>query len=275
MHRSIVRPLAVCMTVLTLLGIAAVPATAARKPAIGANGQGTVLVVGDSLTFGANYFGKLAVKAQGTNIWTHVVLDAKNGRKATVGAKIIANKLTSDTTAIVVALGTNDMISKSESWYPAYAIDTVMEQAGGLPVLWVNLEFSPTGRADWRARGVRFNRALQAATSRYPNLVIADWNTFFTPKGQSRFVADGVHLSVTGYKTRSSYFINQMKLFGQHIVDATTTTSTTSTTSTTTVPATTTVPDLPTSSTMPSATTTPTSAPSSSSSSSTPPSSAP
>jgi cell division septation protein DedD len=160
-----------------------------------------------------------------------------------VGAKVIANKLTNTTTAIVVALGTNDMISNSATWYPRYAIDTVMEQAGGLPVLWVNLEFSPTGRADWRSRGVRFNRALQAATSDYPNLTIADWNKFFTPKGQNRFVADGVHLSVTGYKTRSSYFINQMKLFGQRIVDATTTTSTSSTTTTTTssttVPATT------------------------------------
>jgi hypothetical protein len=256
------------VTVLTLLGIAAVPATAARKPAIGANGQGTVLVVGDSLTFGANYFGKLGVKAQGTNIWTNVVLDAKNGRKATVGAKIIANRLSSSTTAIVVALGTNDMISKSESWYPTYAIDTVMEQAGGLPVLWVNLEFSPTGRADWRARGVRFNRALQSATRRYPNLVIADWNKFFTPNGKSRFVADGVHLTVTGYKTRSTYFINQMNLFGQRIVDATTTTSTsTTTTTTTTVPATTPVTTIPDSTTT-TATTATTAPPESSSTSS-------
>jgi lysophospholipase L1-like esterase len=243
MYAKFHRRLAVCMTVVSLLAITAVPANASRKPAIGPNGQGTVLVVGDSLTFGANYFGSLSSRAQGTNIWTKVTLDARNGRKATVGAKVIANKLTNTTTAIVVALGTNDMISNSATWYPRYAIDTVMEQAGGLPVLWVNLEFSPTGRADWRSRGVRFNRALQAATSDYPNLTIADWNKFFTPKGQSRFVADGVHLSVTGYKTRSSYFINQMKLFGQRIVDATTTTSTSSTTTTTTssttVPATT------------------------------------
>ena len=257
------RRLAVCMTVVSLLLVSAVPASAARKPAIGPNGQGTVLVVGDSLTFGANYFGKLATRAQGTNIWTKVTLDAKNGRKATVGARIIADKLTSTTTAIVVALGTNDMISKSETWYPRYAIDTVMEQAGDIPVLWVNLEFSPTGRADWRSRGVRFNRALRAATSDYPNLIIADWNKFFTPKGQSRFVADGVHLSVTGYKTRSTYFINQMSLFGQRIVDATTTsTSSTTTTSTTTVPATT--------STTTSPDTTTTTAPPSSTSSSTP-----
>lgn len=235
------------MTVLTLTGICAVPAATASRPAIGPNGQGTVLVVGDSLTFGANYFGRLGIRAQGTNIWTHVVLDAKNGRKATVGAKVIANKLTSATTAIVVALGTNDMISKSETWYPRYAIDTVMEQVGGLPVLWVNLEFSPTGRADWRSRGLRFNRALQVATSDYPNLIIADWNKFFTPKGQSRFVADGVHLSVTGYKTRTTYFINQMRLFGQRIVEATTTTSTSTTTST--------LPDSSSSTTTPSSTT--------------------
>lgn len=280
MPRPIHRSLAVCMTALTLLGIFAAPVATASRPAIGQNGQGTVLIVGDSLTFGANYFGRLAVKAQGTNIWTRVALDAKNGRKATVGAKIIANRLTSSTTAIVVALGTNDMISKSETWYPSYAIDTVMEQANGLPVLWVNLEFSPTGRADWRARGVRFNRALRAATDRYPNLVIADWNTFFTPKGQSRFVADGVHLTVTGYKTRTNYFINQMRLFGQRIVEATTTTtstttSTTSTTTSTTVPVTTPSSTTP-SSTTPSSTTTsptaPTAPPDSSSSSTTSPS---
>ncbi len=268
MPRPFYRALAVCMTVLTLIGIYAVPVATASRPAIGPNGQGTVLVVGDSLTFGANYFGRLGIRAQGTNIWTKVTLDAKNGRKATVGAKVIANKLTSATTAIVVALGTNDMISKSETWYPRYAIDTVMEQAGGLPVLWVNLEFSPTGRADWRSRGVRFNRALQAATSDYPNLLIADWNKFFTPKGQSRFVADGVHLSVTGYKTRSTYFINQMKLFGQRIVEATSTTTTTSTS--TTVPATT-----PSSTTPSSTSTTPTSTPPDSSSSSTTSSSTP
>jgi len=267
MHTTFRRRFAVCMTVISVLAISAVPSSAALTPAIGPNGQGTVLLVGDSLTFGANYFGRLGIRAQGTNIWTKVILDAKNGRKATVGAKVIADKLTSSTTAIVVALGTNDMISKSEAWYPRYAIDTVMEQAEGLPVLWVNLEFSPTGRADWRSRGVRFNRALQTATRDYPNLTIADWNKFFTPRGQSRFVADGVHLSVTGYKTRSNFFINQMRLFGQSIVDATTTTSTSSTT--------TTIPIVSPSTTNPDSTTTSTTATTSPPPTSSPPSSTP
>jgi lysophospholipase L1-like esterase len=227
MRTALRRNICVAFAVVALVTIAAAPLVSASKPAIGPNGQGTLLVVGDSLTFGANYFGKLGVKSQATNIWTKVVVDAKNGRKATVGAKVIADHLTDTTTAIVVALGTNDMISKSATWYPDYAIDTVMEQVGTVPVLWVNLEFSPIGRADWRSRAARFNRALKNATTRYPNLVVADWNKFFTPKGQSRFVADGVHLTVTGYKTRTSFFLAQMNVFAQQIIDATSTTSST------------------------------------------------
>ena len=234
MRSALRRNICVALTAVTLVTASAAPLVSASKPAIGPNGQGTLLVVGDSLTFGANYFGKLGVKSQATNIWTKVVVDAKNGRKATVGARVIADRLTDTTTAIVVALGTNDMISKSATWYPDYAIDTVMEQVGTVPVLWVNLEFSATGRADWRSRAARFNRALKNATYRYPNLVVADWNKFFTPKGQSRFVADGVHLTVTGYKTRTSFFLSQMNVFAQQIIDATTTTSTVEITTSTT-----------------------------------------
>lgn len=245
MRSALRRNICVALTVAALLTATGTTLAHASTPAIGPNGQGTLLMVGDSLTFGANYFGKLGTKAQATNNWTKVVVDAKNGRKATVGAKVIADRLTDTTTAIVIALGTNDMISKPATWYPDYAIDTVMEQVGALPVLWVNLEFSPTGRSDWRLRATRFNRALRNATSRYPNLVVADWNKFFTPKGQSRFVADGVHLTVTGYKTRTSFFLSQLNVFARQIIDATSTTTTTTEVTTTTNPptiATTTLP---------------------------------
>ena len=94
MRPALRRNIVVIATAMFLLVAAAVPVASAATPAIGPNGQGTVLIVGDSLTFGANYFGKLATKAQATNIWTKVVLDAKNGRKATVGAKVIADRLT-------------------------------------------------------------------------------------------------------------------------------------------------------------------------------------
>ena len=208
-----------------------------------ANGQGTLYVVGDSLTVGTEAFGSLSKKVNALGIWTNVTMDAKVGRKASLGASVIRKGVSSSTTAIVVALGTNDMISKPETWYPRWVIDIVMQNTRGIPVLWVNLEFSQTGRSDWRARGVRFNKELRAAKLRYPNLTIADWNTAFTPKSKSRFINDGVHLTVSGYKTRSSFMVPAIYSFGSAIVNASTTTSTsttTTTTSTTVVPATTT-----------------------------------
>jgi lysophospholipase L1-like esterase len=167
-------------------------------------------------------------------------MDSKVGRKASLGASVIRKGVSSSTTAIVVALGTNDMISKPETWYPRWVIDIVMQNTRGLPVLWVNLEFSQTGRSDWRARGVRFNKELRAAKLRYPNLTIADWNTAFTPKSKSQFINDGVHLTVSGYKTRCNFMIPAISSFGTSIVNATTTTSTSTTTTSTTVEPTTT-----------------------------------
>lgn len=209
-----------------------------RPVAIGANGQGALLIVGDSLTVGTEAFGTLSTKVNSLGIWTNVAMDAKVGRKASLGASVIEKGLTATTTAIVIALGTNDMISKSETWYPRWVIDTVMQKTRGVPVLWVNLEFSQTGRSDWRARGVRFNKELRLAKLRYPNLAIADWHTAFTPLSKSRFIEDGVHLTVSGYKTRSIFLVPAISSFGTTIVYASTTTSTTtiapSTTSTST-----------------------------------------
>lgn len=187
-------------------------------------------MVGDSLTVGTEAFGSFTKRLSALGTWTNVVMDAKEGRKASLGASVIEKGLTASTTALVVALGTNDMISKPETWYPRWVIDTVMQKTRGIPVLWVNVEFSQTGRSDWRARGVRFNKELRLAKLRYPNLTIADWNMAFTPISKSRFLADGVHLSVSGYKTRSNFLVPAISSFGISIVNASTTTSTTTTT---------------------------------------------
>jgi lysophospholipase L1-like esterase len=204
-----------------------------RSMPIGPNGQGELLVVGDSLTVGTEAFGSLTKKVHALGTWTKVVTDAKVGRKASLGASVIKNRITPSTTALVIALGTNDMISKPETWYPRRVIDSVMKTTRGLPVLWVNLEFSQTGRSDWRARGVRFNKELRLAKLRYSNLTIADWNTAFTPKSKSRFIGDGVHLTVSGYKSRCNFLVPQISSFGISIVNASTTTSSTTTTTTT------------------------------------------
>ena len=216
---------------------------AAPPPAsIQPNGQGRLLIIGDSLSVGTDYFGKLQSRTERLGIWPIVSIDDKPGRKASLAAPILKKQLTGATTAIVIALGTNDMISRTESWYPRYVIDLVMAETRNLPVLWVNTEFSALGRRDWISRSVRFNKALVKAQARWPQLRIADWNTSFTPKASSRFIADGVHLTVSGYKTRATFMVNTLRTYGMQVVDASTTTTSTTTTSTSTstVPPTTT-----------------------------------
>ena len=243
----------------------ALPTPVRAHPAprlIGANGQGTLLFIGDSLTVGSDAFGSLARKARDSLIWTKVTMDARVGRTASTGATSLRTRRTSHTTAIVIALGTNDMISKSESWYPSWVIDKVMVESRGLPVLWFTLEFSATGRSDWRLRASRFNKALRTAQTKWPNLMIADWNSHFVPNRVSRFIADGVHLTVNGYRTRATFSVKQLLQFGDTIVNASTTTTSTTTSTTTTTTTTTLPPDTTTTSSTSTTTTTATTTPS-------------
>jgi lysophospholipase L1-like esterase len=226
--------LGAALLVLALAIITPVSGATAKPLSINANGQGNLLIIGDSLTLGANAFGSLAEKVRKTNRWTSVSINTRVGRKASVGADMLPDKILDNTTAIVVALGTNDMMSRTESWYPRWVIDKVMSTTRDIPVLWVNLKFSDT-RLNWKSRGNGFNKALRQAKLRYPTLTIADWNSSFIPKSGSRFIADGVHLTVSGYRTRASFLIPTIANFGRAIVNATsTTTSTTIETTTTT-----------------------------------------
>ena len=221
------------LLVLALAIISPTSGATAKSQSFNASGQGNLLIIGDSLTLGADAFGSLAAKIRKTRKWTSVSIDTRVGRKASVGADMLPDKILDNTTAIVVALGTNDMLSRTESWYPRWVIDRVMANTLDIPVLWVNLKF-PDTRLNWKSRGNRFNRELQKAKLRYPTLTIADWNTSFIPKSGSRFISDGVHLTVSGYRTRASFLIPTISKFGTVIVNATSTTTSTTIESTTT-----------------------------------------
>ena len=226
------------LLVLALAIISPTSGATAKSPLINANGQGNLLIIGDSLTLGADAFGSLAAKIRKTRKWTSVSIDTRVGRKASVGADMLPDKILNHTTAIVIALGTNDMMSRTESWYPRWVIDRVMANTLDIPVLWVNLKYSDT-RLNWKSRGNKFNKALKLAMLRYPTLTIADWNTSFIPKSASRFIEDGVHLTVSGYRTRATFLVPAISKFGTAIVNATTTTTSTTveptTTTTTTI----------------------------------------
>ena len=226
-----------------MLSVAVAPAFVPSAGAIvtvpGSNGQGDLVVVGDSLMEGSTVFGSLRSRLTNLRVWTSVTVDYRRGRKTSEAYGVVARRLAGvkNPTALVVALGTNDMISHSEPSWPARVIEQMMIEAGGLPVLWVNTTFNGAVHPDWKARSLRFNRALRAARAEWPNLQIADWSTYFVPRGASRFIADGVHLTVSGYKTRAAWMTTQINMFATSLINATTTTSTSTSTTSTTPPA--------------------------------------
>ena len=238
-----------CLLVLPVVNKGASAVNVTTNP----NGQGDLIIVGDSLLEGSTVFGNLSSRVTALRVWTSVGIDYKRGRRTSEAYGVVRSRLTAarNPTALVIALGTNDMISHSEPSWPARVISRMMTEANGLPVLWVNTTFNGAVHPDWRLRAVRFNRALRAAQKDWPNLFVADWFGYFVPKGPSRFIADGIHLSVSGYRTRATWMAGQIANFATAIVNATTT-----------IPSTTSVP-------LSSSTTAPTSASSSSTTSTT------
>lgn len=193
-------------------------------------------IIGDSLTVGPQLFASLSRRVTRTKNWNSTLVNAKVGRTIPQGISVLKKAKFRTPTAIVVALGTNDVLSRREASYPARAIDQFMRAAQGRPVLWLNLEFSQT-RPDWRSRGVRFNKELRKATLRWPNLHIADWDRHFSPNGPSRFIQDGIHLTVSGYKTRATFMIGQLNSWATRLwMQSTTTTTTEAPTTSTTEP---------------------------------------
>lgn len=259
------RRIASSLVAATLLGSAGASFTGAdAAPA------GTLLMVGDSLTVGATELGKFSGAQRSVRgAWKSVVVDAKVGRTARQGATLLPGALRrSKAQAVVVALGTNDMMGRRTAAETSDLIDGVMRAAGGRPVLWVNVEFGPLPARERPARARMFNSQLVRAERRWENLRVADWNSWFTPNGRSRFVADGVHLTASGYETRAAYYAREVTSFRRWIDTVLHTTSTTSTTTTATIPQSTTTVD--TSSSTTSSSSSSSSSTSSSSSSSTP-----
>ena len=231
------------------------PAFSTPRP----NGQGKVLIVGDSLTVGAATGGYrathylrnavAATKAQpgdAHTLWSGAIIDARVGRRIPAGRDIIAQRIAADPsiTAVVVALGTNDVTGRLPATTEARLahwrarIVSVLEAAAGRPVMWVNVEFGPQ-RPGWNTRAAQFNRALLqvAANPAYAGrLMVRDWAARFpnTTTGKIRYSGDGVHLNPGGYKFRADWMRVMMKWFGIGAVAATSTTTSTSPSTTST-----------------------------------------
>ena len=174
---------------------------------------GALFILGDSLCLGAEIFGKLSTTVKASARWTTVVSDCKMGRRALDGRSILTTTLESrtDFAGIVVALGTNDLLSRREKAYPAWIIEEMMSRAKGKPVLWVEVTYGGV-HPDYVGRARRFNTALATAAKRYPNLSIAPWFDAYPSKSRL-WERDGIHPTVPGYRMRATFLAKQISHF--------------------------------------------------------------
>ena len=190
----------------------------------------TLFFLGDSLSIGTEVIGDMSTKLLALGIWNKILADCKIGRTITGGAINLQSRLliSRNISAIVIALGTNDLESRTEGTYPRLAIDLVMAQAQNLPVLWVNIAYDKKVHPDYDRRAKKFNAALLLARSTYRNLYIATWYDTVA-KHFSKYEKDGIHLMPGGYRDRTTFLIPVISKFWKKHLRTTTTTTTTTT----------------------------------------------
>jgi len=139
------------------------------------------------------------------------------GRRALDGLSILTKTLDarSDYSGVVVALGTNDLLSRREKAYPAWIIEQMMLRAKGKPVLWVEVQYGGV-HPDYVGRARRFNSALADAAKKYPNLSIAPWFAAYPSKTRS-WERDGIHPTVSGYRTRAKFLAKEISTFATFV----------------------------------------------------------
>ena len=221
----------------------------------------SLLILGDSITWGTDYFAKAQKLVAGDGQWVNVVVDGQYSRRVafpTPNTSIRMSGVKSylklkdaglNPDAVIVALGSNDVALETKVEVYEKIIRDLMNTIGNVPVTWLTVN-----RRDTKAifaRSVVFNTVLVKLTSEYPNLVLSDWSAIINdnPKLMSW---DKVHLTPTGYAIRAKsyqslardsyerYWIATAPTTTTTLPAETTTTTTIVTTTATTLPAVTT-----------------------------------
>ncbi len=235
---------------LSLLGIAVCLTVAAGiSTPFTPNASPSLLILGDSITWGTEYFAKsqklIATDAQ----WTNIVIDGQYSRRVAFPTpnastkysgvktfkKLSASGLKAD--AVIVALGSNDVAIETKEAVYELIIRDLLTTIGSVPVTWITVNRRDT--PEIAKRSVVFNQVLARIAPEYPNLVIEDWYSVIAKR--TKWMAfDKIHLTPSGYQARAKLHRRLAReLFDRHIVA---TTPTTTTTTTSTVPPTTTMP---------------------------------
>lgn len=189
----------------------------------------SLLVVGDSLTVGADSYGDLGEKLTARNIWSRVRVDAAIGRKIPRGVEIVKDQMSRNpfTGGFIIALGTNDLLSRRALSYHQANIESLLKAAKGKPVLWVNVTYSVRVHADYVERAKKFNALLVTLKKKYPNLSIASWFDHFPTTSPYWSVNDGIHISPSAYRDRARFVSSKAAAWWKRITAPPTTTSST------------------------------------------------
>jgi len=175
----------------------------------------TLLILGDSITWGANYkdFGNVTPKLQALNTFDKVIVDASFSRNISGPANTLHNgvktyakylKAKVRPSAVIVALGSNDLQGSIKVRYYESRIRELLTLIGDVPVVWVNV-LRIDSQYYVRASAV-FNNVLSRVALDYPKVSVVDWHTMISmnPKW---FAFDKLHLRPSGYRARATLYI--------------------------------------------------------------------
>lgn len=168
--------------------------------------------VGDSLTAYTvgpltDAYSAVSIKAQidaygGRAILQRLDADPKTGKQAALD--LVANGYKG---CWVVALGTNDTANSAAdtTLSRAKAIDAMMKAIdpnGNATVMWVNTFTTKTDGYWSNANMKTWNKELETARGRWPNMHIFDWASI-AATGKAPF-SDGIHHTTEGFKVRNA-----------------------------------------------------------------------
>jgi lysophospholipase L1-like esterase len=228
--------------VISLVGVATVEAKTAPPP------PPTLLVLGDSLTWGTNYrgFGNVTPKLKAVGYFNTLVVDgvfarnisgpagtARNGVKTL--KKLSATGLRPD--AAIIALGSNDLQHSGDKAFYVARIREMLALVGDIPIVWFNVW--RTDAKYYPKRSATFNAALVEVASERSNVVVADWASIVLANPKL-MAFDGLHLQPVGYRLRAQMYVEAAQMLIDTLSPPPTTTVPATTVPETTVPETTT-----------------------------------
>ncbi len=175
----------------------------------------TLLVLGDSLTYGTAYpgFGNVEPQLVALGTFDSFVIDGEFARNISGPARTSRNgvktykKMISEglrPSAVIVALGSNDLQQSAKPAFFAAEIRELLALIGDLPVVWINVFRKDASYYPRRSK--IFNNVLLRIAAEHPNVQVVDWASKLAAHPQW-FAYDKLHLKPRGYKVRATVYV--------------------------------------------------------------------